>query len=78
MGRILNKKVDEYLDSSSDYVIQISNLPFENYTEKELLKYIATLWKKYKGKKAKPISIKSVQIVYRLDTARELIKEIIS
>lgn len=32
MGRILNKKIDNLLDSSSDYVIQISNLPHGNYT----------------------------------------------
>jgi hypothetical protein len=31
MGRILNKKIDSLLDSSSDYVIQISNLPNGNY-----------------------------------------------
>jgi len=32
MGRILNKKIDENLDSSSDYVIQIYNLPIGKYT----------------------------------------------
>jgi len=33
MGRILNKKIDSLLDSSSDYVIQIYNLPYGGYTE---------------------------------------------
>ena len=33
-GRELNVKIDHYLDSSSDYVIQMSNLPYGNYTEK--------------------------------------------
>lgn len=40
MGRILNKKIDSLLDSSSDYVIQISNLPNGNYNQTELLKMI--------------------------------------
>ena len=34
MGRNLNRKVDQFLDSSSDYVVQISNLPEGTYTEK--------------------------------------------
>jgi len=33
MGRILNRKIDSLLDSSSDYVIQIYNLPYGGYTE---------------------------------------------
>lgn len=33
MGRILNKKIDSLLDSSSDYKIQIYNLPYGSYTE---------------------------------------------
>ena len=33
LGRILNKKIDNLLDSSSDYVIQISNLPYGSYSE---------------------------------------------
>jgi hypothetical protein len=32
LGRILNKKIDNLLDSSSDYVIQLSNLPCGAYT----------------------------------------------
>lgn len=32
MGRILNKRIDSLLDSSSDYVIQIYNLPSGGYT----------------------------------------------
>lgn len=32
MGRILNKKIDSLLDSSSDYVIQIYNLPYGGYS----------------------------------------------
>ena len=31
-GRNLNQKIDHYLDSSSDYCIQIDNLPYGNYT----------------------------------------------
>lgn len=33
MGRVLNQKIDRFLDSSSDYVIQIDNLPIGKYTE---------------------------------------------
>lgn len=33
LGRTLNQKIDLYLDSSSDYCIQIDNLPFGDYTE---------------------------------------------
>lgn len=33
MGRILNRKIDSLLDSSSDYKIQIYNLPYASYTE---------------------------------------------
>ncbi len=32
MARIFNRKIDASLDSSSDYVIQIYNLPFGEYT----------------------------------------------
>lgn len=32
MGRILNRKIDSLLDSSSDYVIQVYNLPYGGYT----------------------------------------------
>lgn len=60
MGRILNKKIDDNLDSSSDYVIQIYNLPIGKYTESEIVKYISSLWKGFRGSSAKPLSIKSV------------------
>lgn len=60
MGRILNKKIDDNLDSSSDYVIQIYNLPIGKYTETEILKYLTSLWKGFKGGNVKPLSIKSV------------------
>lgn len=32
MGRILNRKIDSFLDSSSDYMIQITNLPNGKYS----------------------------------------------
>lgn len=77
MGRIFNRKIDASLDSSSDYAIQIYNLPFGEYTENQLIQYVATLWKTLKGKNAKPLAIKSVQIVYNMDEARKMIKQII-
>lgn len=67
MGRILNKRIDSLLDSSSDYVIQIYNLPYGGYTETEILKYISSLWRTMKGKNSKLPAIKSVQIVYQMD-----------
>ncbi len=78
MGRILNKKIDSFLDSSSDYVIQISNLPYAKYTETQLLKYIVSLWKNMKGKNCKIPAIKSVLIVYQMDESRKMIKNIIN
>lgn len=78
MGRILNKKIDSFLDSSSDYVIQISNLPFGGYTEVELLKYVKDEFKKIDGMKGRVPGIKGVQIVYQMDEARKMIGSIIS
>lgn len=46
LGRRLNMRIDRYLDSSSDYCIQIDNLPFGSYIEGELLKHLIKLWKK--------------------------------
>ena len=45
-GRMLNEQIDLYLDSSSDYCVQIDNLPFGEYTEGELLKHLLKLWRK--------------------------------
>lgn len=74
LGRILNKKIDNLLDSSSDYVIQISNLPYGEYTETELLKYLCSLWRTMKGKNSKLPGIKSVQVIYQMDESRKMIK----
>lgn len=74
-GRQLNKKIDSRLDSSSDYCIQVSNLPLGDFTEPELLKYLGKLWRKYKGKEAE-LRIKSVQIIYDMMEVREKIADI--
>lgn len=78
LGRILNKKIDNLLDSSSDYVIQLSNLPCGAYTQMELLKYLCSLWKKMKGKNCKLPGIKSVQIIYQMDESRKMIQTTIA
>lgn len=47
-GRNLNQKINHYLESSSDYCVEVNNLPFGEFSESELLKHLLLLWKKAK------------------------------
>ena len=51
MGRRLNEKIDDKLDSSSDYCIWIEDLPTGKYHEADLVSYLAKLWRIRKKKK---------------------------
>jgi hypothetical protein len=68
------------LESSSDYCIEVDNLPYGEFVEGELLKHLLLLWKKARksDEEEEPLIIKSVQTIYKMTEPRKLIEDIIT
>ena len=75
-GRIKNKRIDDDLDSSSDYNIFLEKLPVGEYHEEELLEYIEGLWNQLEESKDVKLKIKSVKIIYDMEEVRKKISKI--